>query len=115
MAVLDVRERIENSVLAWPGVTAAPHPAGGTEFRLERREIGHLHGDRLIDLPLPRKIRDDLIAGGWAEPHAACPDSGWASFYVRAEPDIHRALGLLEISYRLARQGRPAARGERNC
>ena len=44
---------IEQEVASWPGVTAAPHRFGGVEFRVGRRELGHLHGNRLADLPLP--------------------------------------------------------------
>ena len=35
-------------------------------FHVGRREIGHLHGDRLADLPVPVRIREQLVAAGKA-------------------------------------------------
>lgn len=43
--------RIEREVASWPGVSVEPHRFGGVEFRVGRRELGHLHGSRLADLP----------------------------------------------------------------
>jgi hypothetical protein len=40
-------ERIMATVLSWPGVEVGSHRFGGVEFRLDRRELGHLHGDRI--------------------------------------------------------------------
>ncbi len=102
MAVHGVEEKIRNAVLGWPGVTAHPHRFGGTEFRLGQREIGHVHGDWLVDIPFPTKVRRELVAAGLAEPHHVLPDSGWISFYPRQEDDIEHALALLRRSYELA-------------
>ncbi|HEV2984019.1 MAG TPA: luciferase family protein [Vicinamibacterales bacterium] len=41
-----IATRIEREVASWPDVTVEPHRFGGREFRLGRRELGHLHGDR---------------------------------------------------------------------
>jgi hypothetical protein len=53
---------IREAVLSWPGVEAVRHRFGGTEYCFAREEMGHVHGDRLADLPLPRKLHDELIA-----------------------------------------------------
>lgn len=84
--------QIRAAVLTWEGV----------EYRLHKREIGHVHGNRLVDLPLPKPIRDELVAAGLAEPHHIRPQSGWVSFYIRQPADIERAIGLLRRSYELA-------------
>jgi len=60
---------ITSAVASWPEVELGPHRFGGVEFRLGRRELGHLHGDRIADLPFPRRVRDELIAAGRARPH----------------------------------------------
>src|SRR5260370_11864919 len=70
---------IRESVLSWPGVEAVPHRFGGTEYRYGRKEMGHVHGDRLADLPLPRKLHDEVIAAGKAQPHHVLPETGWVS------------------------------------
>ena len=99
-------ERISEEVLAWPGVTAAPHRFGGVEFRLGRRELGHLHGDRLVDLPFPRRVRDELVAAGRARPHHVLPESGWVSFRIESDDDAEAAIALFRLSYERATKAR---------
>jgi hypothetical protein len=90
------------TLLQWPGVTAHPHQFGGTEYRLGSREIGHVHGDWLVDIPFPSKVRNEIVAAGRAEPHHVLPDSGWVSFYLREAADVERAIGLFRESYEIA-------------
>ncbi len=91
--------RIEAEAASWEGVTVAPHRFGGIEFRLGRRELGHLHGDRPADLPLTVARRDELIAAGRVQRHRWLPDSGWASRPIRDEPDVQDVLALLREQY----------------
>ena len=82
-------------------MSEAPHRFGGVEFNLGTREIGHLHGDRLLDLPFPRKLRDELVASGRAAPHHVLPQSGWVSFRIKSPADTEAAVALLRLSYDL--------------
>lgn len=102
MSVSGAREKIHEAVLGWPGVTARPHRFGGTEYKLGRREIGHIHGDHLVDIPFPKKVRDEIVAAGRAEPHHVLPQSGWVSFYLNEPTDIEHAIELLRQSFDLA-------------
>lgn len=111
MPVPDAHARITASVTAWPGVTAQPHRFGGTEYRLGTREIGHVHGDRLVDVPFPTTVRHEVVAAGEAEPHHLLPASGWVSLWLREPADLDRALALLRRSYDLVRE--KASRPER--
>jgi len=104
MAVSGARRRIEDIVLTWPGVAAQPHRFGGTEFNLGKREVGHIHGDHLLDIAFPKRVRDELVAAGLAQPHHVLPNSGWVSFYLRKEGDVEQAVALLRRSYDLARE-----------
>jgi hypothetical protein len=83
-------------------VTAHPHRFGGTEYRLGRRELGHIHGDYLLDIPFPKRVRDEMVAAGLAEPHHVLPETGWVSFYLREPADAERAIALLRRSFDLA-------------
>jgi Ni,Fe-hydrogenase I large subunit len=102
MTVKNAQNQINEAVASWDGVTAHPHRFGGTEYRLGRREIGHIHGDYLVDIPFPTKIREEVVAAGRAEPHHVLPDSGWVSFYIREPADVERAIELLQQSYEIA-------------
>jgi hypothetical protein len=97
-----VAERIEAAVTAWDGVTAAAHRFGGREFLLGRRELGHLHGGGLADLPFPTRIAAMLIETGRAEPHRYA-QGGWVSFPIRGEEDVDAAIELFRLSYERAR------------
>lgn len=102
MTVYNAQQRITAAVQTWEGMTTAPHRFGGVEYLYGRREIGHIHGDRMVDIPFPTRVRDEIVAAGLAEPHHLLDDSGWVSFYLREEADIDRAVALLRRSYELA-------------
>ena len=102
MAASGAKKRIDAAVQGWSEVTAQPHRFGGTEYCLGRREIGHVHGDHLVDIPFPKPVRDELVAAGRASPHHVLPQSGWVSVYLHEPTDVHRAIGLLRLSYEIA-------------
>jgi hypothetical protein len=102
MSVSGAQLAIQQQVLSWEGVTAHEHRFGGTEYRLGKRELGHIHGDSLVDIPFPTKLRDQLVAEGRAEPHHILPESGWISFYLREQQDIARAVELFRLSFEVA-------------
>jgi hypothetical protein len=90
---------IKEAVGAWPGVEALPHRFGGTEYRFGRKEMGHVHDDRLADLPLPRKLHDELIAAGRAQPHHVLPNTGWVSVWMDGPDDAARVIELFRLQY----------------
>jgi hypothetical protein len=100
-------EAIKNALLGLEGVTANSHRFGGTEYRIGKREIGHVHGNYLVDIPFPKKIRNEIVSEGLAEPHHILPDSGWVSFYIKSDPDVEKAIDLLKRSYELAINKKP--------
>ena len=102
---------------SWPDVEVGAHRFGGVEFRLGRRELGHLHGDSHADIAFPRKVRDELVAAGRALPHRAIPDSGWISAPIDDGEGVERAIELFRMAYdraRAAKLGRRAP-GEEAC
>jgi hypothetical protein len=93
---------VRAELLTDPEVSETEHRFGGLEFRLGRRELGHLHGDRLADLPFPRRIRDELVAAGRAAPHHVLPDSGWVTRRVNGPEDVAAVVELFRLSYERA-------------
>ena len=89
---------------------AVPHRFGGTEYSCGRKEIGHVHDDRLADLPLPRKLHDEVIASGRAEPHHVLPGTVWVSCLMTGPEDAEGVIALLRIQYDRYRQGTAASR-----
>ena len=90
----DIRAQIEQEVGSWEGVTVHEHRFGGIEFRLGRRELGHLH-ETWADLPFTPRIRAMLLETGRAVPHRAGVE-GWVSV------DLEEAVELFRLSYERA-------------
>ncbi|MEA2139843.1 MAG: hypothetical protein QOG56_2993 [Solirubrobacteraceae bacterium] len=112
MSTPSLTEAVRRELLAHDDVVEATHRFGGIEFRLGRRELGHLHGERLADLPFPRRVRDELVAAGRAVPHHVLPDSGWVSRRVQGPEDVDAVVELFRMSYEraAAAHGRAEAR-----
>ena len=104
MSVRGAQEAISRTVKTWDGVASTPHRFGGVEYTIGKREIGHIHGDNLVDIPFPKKIRDEIVQAGDALPHHILPKTGWVSFYLREAGDVQKAIALLEKSYQIARK-----------
>ena len=90
-------QRIEKYVCQWPGISTSPHRFGGRLFRLGRWEVGHLHNDGALEIPLPRLLREELLSQGVVEKHHT--EASRILFRVREELDVNRAVWLLRISY----------------
>jgi predicted DNA-binding protein (MmcQ/YjbR family) len=104
MSVLNAQKTITQTLTSWEGVSTAPHRFGGVEYLLGTRELGHIHGDHLVDIPFPKKVRDEVVNAGLAEPHHILPETGWISFYLREESDVQKVLALLRRSYEIAKK-----------
>lgn len=102
MPVKSAGQKIYEAVKRWEEIKDAPHRFGGTEFRVGRREVGHVHGDSLVDIPFPLYVRDEVVKSGEAEPHHILPKSGWVSVFLRKPNDVERAIRLLRRSYEIA-------------
>ena len=80
-------------------MTVAPHRFGGVEFLVGHRELGHLHGHRLADLPFPVRVREQLVAEGKAQPHHMLPESGWVSYTIHDASDVANVIALFRLNY----------------
>jgi hypothetical protein len=94
-----IAERIVREVRTLPGVTVESHRGGMIFFHVGRREIGHLHGERLADLPFPVRIREKLVAEGKADLHYLHPKTGWVSRFIRSEDDVDAIVELFRLNH----------------
>jgi hypothetical protein len=79
-----ITEKIQHEILSWPGVTSTPYQFGGVEFRVNKRDMGHIHGEKLADLPFPIELRKEIISSGKALPHIIYPESMWVSYVIHS-------------------------------
>jgi len=104
MSVKGAQDAITKAATSWKCVTVTPHRFGGVEYVIGNREIGHIHGDHMVDIPFPKKVRDEVVAAGRAQPHHILPETGWVSFYLRQDEDVEQAITLLNESYQIAQK-----------
>jgi hypothetical protein len=94
-----IAAQIQQQVGSWPDVRVDVYSGGMIFFHVGSREIGHLHGDRLADLPVPVRIREQLVAAGKASVHYLHPRTGWISYYIKGEQDIEPVVDLFRLNY----------------
>jgi hypothetical protein len=94
-----VFEKVKTELMSWPGVTSQFHRFGGTEFRINGKEMGHMHGGRFADLPFPMSIRNALVKDRKALRHHVLPNSGWVTFLINEDADITSLINLFRMQY----------------
>jgi hypothetical protein len=106
---------IEWEVLGWPGTTSEPGRFDCVAFRYGKREIGHVHRDRIADLPVTPQAREELLAKGRARPHRA-GSKGYISYPMENREDVSAVLEILGSNYERAKAAaarRTASQGEK--
>jgi len=93
---------IEREVTSWPGVSSGSGRFGAVAFRYGKREIGHLHRDRIADLPVTTEMREDIISRGRARPHRAGV-KGYISYPLEDQEDVCAVLEILGRNYERAK------------
>jgi hypothetical protein len=93
-------QRITAEVTSWPGVEAGPGRRGEFAFRLERREIGHLHGDHAAHFSFPKEVWQELRVSGRIGDHPVFPGKvGPAARRIDNEADVLDVIALMRLNY----------------
>lgn len=103
-------EQITEEVTSWPGVEAGIGTRGEFGFRLGRKEIGHLHGDRVMHAGFPKAVWQELYDAGGIDYHPVFPGKpGYASRAIESQEDVLDVIALLRLNYDrgVARHGVP--------
>src|ERR687896_44546 len=106
-------ERITAEVTSWPGAEAGPGSRGEFAFTVERRQIGHLHGDRAAHFSFPKQVWAELFEQGRIDYHPVFPSKpGHAARAIRTDEDVRDVIELLRLNYERAvtRHGPPGLR-----
>jgi hypothetical protein len=91
-------ERIEAEVLSWPGVTAGIGKRGEYGFSVGRRQIGHLHGDRVAHFAFPKSLWAELMGEGRIVRHPV-DRPGLGARALGSDEDVADAIALIRINY----------------
>ena len=95
---LSASERITAAVTAWPGVEAGLGARGEYGFSVGKRQIGHLHGDRVAHFGFPRTVWGQLMEEGRIERHPIDHD-GWGARPIAGDEDVEAVIALLRLNY----------------
>ena len=93
---------IAQEVGSWAGVTTGDNGRDGAQFLYGKIELGHMHGNHVAHLPMPRAIRDELIGDGRATQHPVLPDSGWVQRLITSSADTEDVIALFRMNYERA-------------
>jgi hypothetical protein len=105
-------EHITEQVTSWPGVAAGSGSRGEWSFKVGRREIGHLHGDRAAHFGFPKALWKSLYDEGRIDYHPVFPGKeGWASRRIESDEDADDVIAMLRLNYDrvVERYGLPSA------
>lgn len=103
--------RIVEEVTSWPGVVAGQGDRGELSFKVGRREIGHLHGDRAAHFGFPKDVWRELHAQGRITDHPVFPGrAGPGSRRIETDDDVRDVIALMRLNYDrvVERDGLPA-------
>jgi hypothetical protein len=93
-------EQITTEVESWPGIESGLGRRGEFAFRVGRREIGHLHGDRSAHFSFPKPVWTELFEAGRITYHPVFPDRvGPAARRIANESDVQDVIRLLRLNY----------------
>jgi hypothetical protein len=93
-------EQITSEVLSWPGVNAGPGRRGEFAFTVGRKEIGHLHGDRVAHFGFPKQVWTELFDEGRIGYHPVFPGKpGFGARAIEDDEDIRDVIAILRINY----------------
>jgi hypothetical protein len=93
-------EQITSEVTSWPGVSAGPGRRGEFAFRVGRKEIGHLHGDRVAHFGFTKKLWTELFDQGRIDYHPVFPGKpGFGARAIESDADVDDVIAILRLNY----------------
>jgi hypothetical protein len=107
-------KQITEEVTSWPDVEAGPGRRGEFAFKVDGREIGHLHGDHAAHFSFPKDVWAELHEQGRIVEHPVFPGKiGPAARRIAGQADVDDVIALLRLNYdRLVARRSLAAKAE---
>ena len=97
---LTANRQITDEVTSWPGVEAGEGSRGEWAFTVGRKEIGHLHGDRVAHFGFPKAVWHELFDAGRIDYHPVFPGKpGFGARAIEDEADVRDVIAMLRLNY----------------
>ena len=85
---------------SWPGVSAGSGRRREFAFTVGRKEIGHLHGDRVAHFGMPKRVWTELFDEGRIDYHPVFPGKpGFGARAIESDADVHDVIAILRLNY----------------
>jgi hypothetical protein len=102
---LSANQQITDEVTSWPGVEAGTGRRGEWAFTVGRKEIGHLHGDRVAHFGFPKAVWQELFDAGRIDYHPVFPGKpGFGARAIEDEDDLRDVIAMLRLNYDRAKK-----------
>jgi hypothetical protein len=93
-------EVITDEVTSWPGVEAGHGRRGEWGFRVNRHEIGHLHGDHAAHFSFGKEVGTALREQGRVVDHPVFPGkNAMAARRIDSDEDVRDVIELMRLNY----------------
>ena len=97
---LSANQQITDEATSWPGVEAGEGSRGEWAFTVGRKEIGHLHGDRVAHFGFPKRVWHELFDAGRIDYHPVFPGKpGFGARVIETEDDVRDVIAMLRLNY----------------
>ena len=97
---LRANEQITDEVTSWPGVEAGTGSRGEWAFTVGRKEIGHLHGDRVAHFGFPKAVWHELFEAGRIDYHPVFPGRpGFGARLIESDDDVRDVVAMMRLNY----------------
>ena len=84
-----------------PDIKSKYHKYGGLEFKINGKEVCHIHGDGLTDVLLNKEYAEKLIRTTRAEEHHVIKKSGWISYQITSKTITSELIQIIQQAYDL--------------
>jgi len=92
-------DEVEAEVLQWQHTTSTLHKYGGIQLNAAEIELGHIHGNGLVDMLLSRQTKKAIMQEGRISNHHTFKDTGWISLYLKDKEDVAYVTHLFYTAY----------------
>lgn len=93
-------QTITDEVTSWQGIEAGYGRRGEFAFKLGRREVGHIHGNRAAHFFFPKQLWHELYADDRIEEHPVFPGKiGPAARRIETDADVDDVIALMRLNY----------------
>ncbi len=90
-------KRIDSTISSLPNIKKGKHLFGSIEWRYKNKPIGHIHGNRVVDILFPKEIQTNLLLDKRVTQNTYAKNG--ISIHLRTNEDIDFALKVLIQSY----------------